>query len=191
MALSADTRPHFTTIADFISSMDKEIVRLFLEVLLVCDEQGLIGREMFAIDGCKLPSNASKQWNGTRKDFQRKAARMEKAIEKMVNNHHANDKSGTDTDIRAKEEKYTKTLRRQLGKIRDWLDNNDDRMGRSGKPIKSNITDNESAKMKTSKGVIQGYVGVSAVDSKNRLLWPRKPLVRARSMTFLNPWFKQ
>ncbi len=26
MALSADTRPHFTTIADFISGMDKEIV---------------------------------------------------------------------------------------------------------------------------------------------------------------------
>ncbi|BCL61972.1 hypothetical protein DGMP_26650 [Desulfomarina profundi] len=52
MALSADSRPHFTTIADFISSMDKDIVSLFLEVLLVCDEQKLIGKEMFAIDGC-------------------------------------------------------------------------------------------------------------------------------------------
>ena len=59
MALSADTRPHFTTIANFISTMDKEVVKLFLEVLLVCDEQGLIGKDMFAIDGCKLPSNAS------------------------------------------------------------------------------------------------------------------------------------
>ena len=33
MALSADTRPHFTTIANFISTMDKEVVKLFLEVL--------------------------------------------------------------------------------------------------------------------------------------------------------------
>ena len=32
MALSADTRPHFTTIADFTSSMDKEIIYLFLDV---------------------------------------------------------------------------------------------------------------------------------------------------------------
>ena len=125
--------------------MDKEIVHLFLEVLLVCDEEGVIGREMFAIDGCKLPSNASKEWSGTRKDFQRKAERMEKAIQKMVNNHHANDKAGTDKDIRDKEKKYTKTLRKQLNKIREWLDNNDDRIGKSGKPIKSNITDNESA----------------------------------------------
>ena len=29
MALSADTRPHFTTIADFIATMDKEIISLF------------------------------------------------------------------------------------------------------------------------------------------------------------------
>jgi transposase len=61
MALSADTRPHFTTIAEFIFSMGKEIVKLFLEMLMVCDAEGLIGREMFAIDGCKLPANAAKE----------------------------------------------------------------------------------------------------------------------------------
>lgn len=71
MALSADTNPHFTTIADFISSMDKEITQFFLQVLLVCDHQKLIGREMFAIDGCKLPSNASKEWSGTKADFEK------------------------------------------------------------------------------------------------------------------------
>ncbi len=69
MALSADTRPHFTTIADFISSNDQETVKLFLEVLFICDRMGLIGKEMFAIDGCKLPSNASKEWSGTKKDL--------------------------------------------------------------------------------------------------------------------------
>ena len=29
MALSADTRPHFTTIAAFVSELEQEIVRLF------------------------------------------------------------------------------------------------------------------------------------------------------------------
>ena len=42
MALSADSQPHFTTIANFISSMADEIAPLFLEVLLICDEMGLI-----------------------------------------------------------------------------------------------------------------------------------------------------
>jgi hypothetical protein len=35
---------------------------------------------------------------------------------------------------------------------------------------KSNITDNESATMKTSHGVIQGYNGVSAVDKKHQMI---------------------
>ena len=67
MALSADTRPHFTTIADFISSTDQEIIRLFLEVLLTCDAMGLIGKEMFAVDGCKMPSESSKECSGDRR----------------------------------------------------------------------------------------------------------------------------
>ena len=83
MALSADTRPHFTTIADFISSNDQETMKLFLEVLLICDEMGLIGKEMFAVDGCKLPSNASKEWSGTKKELKHKKEKMEKAIRQI------------------------------------------------------------------------------------------------------------
>ena len=67
--------PHFTTIADFIATLDTEIINLFLEVLLVCDELNLIGKELFAIDGVKLPSNASKEWSGTKEDFTRKRRR--------------------------------------------------------------------------------------------------------------------
>jgi len=59
MALSADTQPHFSTLAGFISSLSEEIPVVFRDVLLVCDEMGMIGKELFAIDGCKIPSNAS------------------------------------------------------------------------------------------------------------------------------------
>src|SRR5215204_477268 len=50
MALSADTAPHFTTIADFVSRQQDQIVSIFRDVLLVCDEQDLIGKQMFAVD---------------------------------------------------------------------------------------------------------------------------------------------
>ncbi|WP_339674039.1 hypothetical protein [Dasania marina] len=36
--------------------------------------------------------------------------------------------------------------------------------------MKSNITDNESCKVKTNKGVIQGYNGVAAVDKKHQII---------------------
>ncbi|BCL59957.1 IS1182 family transposase [Desulfomarina profundi] len=187
MALSADSRPHFTTIADFISSMDKEIVSLFLEVLLVCDEQKLIGREMFAIDGCKMPSNASVTWSGTRADFQKKVTKMETAIANMVNHHHMNDQEKSDENIKEKKEKYVKSLRKNIKKVRKWLDNNDDRRGKGKRPVKSNITDNESAKMKTSKGVIQGYNGVTAVDSKTQVIVAAEAYGQGSEQDLLEP----
>jgi hypothetical protein len=87
VALSADTRPHFTTIAKFVASLNREIVQLFLEVLMVCDSMGLIGKEMFAIDGCKMPSNASKEWSGTKEELKHKKQKMEKAIRQIIERH--------------------------------------------------------------------------------------------------------
>jgi len=99
MALSADTRPHFTTIADFISTLDQEIIRLFLEILLICDEMGLIGKEMFAVDGVKLPSNASKEWSGTKGELEKKRKKMEKVIRQMVKRHREVDVTEADKGV--------------------------------------------------------------------------------------------
>ena len=170
MALSANTKPHFTTIADFISSLDKEAIFLFRNILLYCDQMGLIGKEMFAIDGCKLPSNASKEWSGTKAELEKKAAKMEQAVERIIIRHQKTDVSGTELEMQKRDKKYVKTLKKNIQKVREWLDDNDDKPGKSGKPIKSNITDNNSAKMKTSKGVIQGYNGVATADSKHQIV---------------------
>ena len=43
-------------------------------------------------------------------------------------------------------------------------------MGRQGREIKSNVTDNESAIMVTSHGTIQGYNGQALVDSKDQVI---------------------
>lgn len=171
MALSGDTQPHFTTLAHFVSSLSAEITQVFRDVLLVCDEQGLIGKQMFAVDGCKLPSNASKEWSGTRADFQRKAEKMERAVEYLVAQHRAQDVKSGEEDQRVREEKQIETLKAASGKLRNWLQSHhEDRKGLSGKPVQSNLTDNDSAKMKTSHGVIQGYTAVTAVDDKHQVV---------------------
>ncbi len=69
IALSGDSAPHFTTLAAFVSGLSDCVARLFAQVLYLCDRQGLIGQQMFAIDGVKLPGNASKAKGGTRADF--------------------------------------------------------------------------------------------------------------------------
>lgn len=170
MALSCDTQPHFTTIADFIATLDQEIVNLFLEVLLVCDSLNLIGKEMFAIDGCKLPSNASKEWSGTKEDLTKKKEKMEKVIRQIIARHKEIDGREETKEIITREEQYVATLKQNVKKIRTWLKQHDDKPGKTGKPIKSNITDNESATMKTSHGVVQGYDGLAVVDDKHQII---------------------
>jgi hypothetical protein len=52
MALSCGQQPDHSTIAAFVSSMKGEILPLFRDVLLVCEEEGLLGGTFFALDGC-------------------------------------------------------------------------------------------------------------------------------------------
>jgi transposase len=187
MALSAGTRPHFTTIADFISSIDQETMKLFLQVLLTCDSMGLIGKEMFAVDGCKLPSNASKEWSGTKEELTHKKEKMEKAIEQILNRHREMDAKEKDKEVIEQEEKSIETMKKKVKKIKEWLEENDDKPGKRGKPVKSNITDNESAKMKTSHGVIQGYNGVAVVDEKHQIIVHSAAFGAAQEHDLLKP----
>jgi len=172
-ALSCDMVPHYTTIAEFVSGRYEEMLALFEQVLLICHEQGLLGNELFAIDGCKMPSNAAKEWSGTFKELEEKRAKLKRQIHHHINEHKRLDQ------IESHEEKYTErreqtieTLNKACDKIDQFLKSSSPKMGQGKYPkeVKSNITDNESAKMTTSKGTIQGYNGVAAVDRKHQVV---------------------
>lgn len=170
VAITGDAKPHFTTIADFISRSRDAIASVFAQVLVVLDSEGLIGREMFAIDGVKLPSNASKQRSGTRAEFTEKADKLERVAKQMLDQHRARDQSGQNVP----EEKVRQRIDRmteEAKKIRQWLSvNPKDREGANGGVRKSNMTDNESAKMATDKGVLQGFCGVAVVDAAHQVI---------------------
>ena len=171
IALSGDTQPHFTTIAAFVRTLGDDIAHLFSQILYICDKQGLIGREMFAIDGVKLPGNSSKTKSGTRADFKIKAAKLEAAAKTMLARHRAEDDNTLEPELRQKELQRIERLQTDAAEMKQWLkDNPEDKKGSKGKARKSNRTDNESAKMATSKGVIQGYTGVAAVDAKHQII---------------------
>jgi len=190
MALWADSQPHFTTIADVISTMDEQIVVLFRNVLIICDELKLIGGDMFAIDGCKLPSNASKSWSGTKWELKQRKKKLEKAARAMLKRHREDD-AQPDSEQVQREVQAAKSIREKAGKIQRWLDDNDDKPGKGGKPKKSNITDNDSAKLKTSKGVIQGYDGVACVDARHPVIVHGEAFGEAQEHDLLQPMVEQ
>lgn len=172
-ALSCDSVPHFTTIASFVSGHVEEIEDLFTQLVLICDEQGLIGHELFAIDGCKMSSNAAKEWSGTHKELKGKADKIFRQIQYHVEEHQRIDGNDTADEARVKRTEQTiKTLNQGYEKIDKFLKTHEPRIGegKQKKEVKSNITDNESAKMTTSKGTIQGYNGVATADKKHQII---------------------
>ncbi len=168
MSLSGDVQPHFTSIAAFVSKMSEQIAPLFTQVLMICDEEGLIGRNMFAIDGCKIKSNASKEWSGTFEELGRKQAKLERASKRILARHQSQDampEEEVSHDLKQKAK-----LDKSADKIAAFLQVNKEKLGSKGKPVKSNITDPDSAKMTTSKGTIQGYNGIAINDDKHQII---------------------
>lgn len=172
-ALSCDIVPHFTTIASFISGHTEEIEALFEQVLLICDQQGLLGKELFALDGCKMSSNAAKEWSGTFKELEQKRDKLQRQIQYYIKEHKKRDTRESREDERQQRtQQAIDTLNKAHEKIDHFLKTAQPRMGKGKikKEVKSNITDNESAKMTTSKGTIQGYNGVATVDKKHQII---------------------
>lgn len=189
-ALSCDSVPHFTTIAAFVSGRRKEIEQVFEQVLLICHEQGLLGNELFAIDGCKMPSNAAKEWSGTFKELEHKRAKLKRQIRYHMREHEKLDKSEAADGVRKQRaEQAIETLNKAHDKIEQFLKTKAPRMGKGKrvKEVKSNITDNESAKMTTSKGTIQGYNGVATVDKKHQIVIDAQAFGEGQEQPTLRP----
>ena len=190
IALAAGRQPHFTTIADFVSTNCEAIGVLFHKVLLICDKTGLIGKEHFAIDGCKLPTDASKQWSGTHAELRKKSDKLKKAAQSIIEKHMSNDAGKSDNGKPDREKQQTiDTLMKNAKKIDDFLASNEPRIGQGKRPkeVQSNITDNESAKMTTSKGTIQGVACVTASDEKHQVIIHAQVFGQGQEQSTLQP----
>ena len=194
-ALSCDSEPHYTTIADFISRKPSDIEVLFEQVLLICSEEGLLGNELFAIDGCKMRSDAAKTWSGTFKELAAKRDKLKRMIHYQMEQHQQLDKQEDDSG-QFKEQRITQTietLNKAHDKIDHFLNHNEPREGKGKRKIevKSNITDNESAKMTTSKGTIQGFNGVASVDKKHQIIIDAQAFGAGQEHHVLQPVLKK
>jgi transposase len=172
MAISCNQRPDHSTIASFVSSMKDQIKPLFRDILLVCEQEDLLSGTFFAIDGCKLSSNASKEWSGKIKDLKRKKEKIEVRVKTLVEDHIEIDKEehSVKEKMFARREKQIRRLEQQAEKIEKWLSENEKKIGENRKELQSNITDNDSAKMHTSHGTVQGYNSQAIVDSKHQVI---------------------
>ena len=171
MALACGQAPDHSTIAAFVSSMKEEIKPLFRDVLLACEGMKLLGGTEFSLDGCKLPSNASKRFSGTFATLKEKKEKIERRVGYMLEEQvEADKREGTDRSEETKRAKHIEKLKKQAAKIEEFLQSNEPKPGKQFKEVRSNVTDNESAIMTTSHGTIQGYNAQALIDAKHQVI---------------------
>ena len=86
------------------------------------------------------------------------------SIDKIIENYSP--QGLTTTEVK----KRQKQLNGRIEKISQFLGKMQKKEGRHVKEIQSNVTDNESAMIQSSKGYIQGYVGIAVADQKSQII---------------------
>jgi DDE family transposase len=168
MALSYNNAPDHSTIASFISSMQSEISSIFSNILVVCEELELLGGTHFSLDGVKLSANVSKEWSGTLDELKHKRDKLQEKLERVIAEHAQADKH-PQVEIK-RQKKRERRFQLQVERLNTFLKDREPKPGSDGKEIQSNAVDNESVKMPTSHGVVQGYNAQALVDSKHQVI---------------------
>jgi len=189
LALTGGIQPDHSTIAAFITAMNQQIMDIFIQVLLICEQMDLLGGTHLSLDGCKLPSNASKNWSATHKELKKKRGKLKEKLKTLINEHTSFDAQNLDPDVvrKAKLERQIKRIDRQAKRIGAFLEAEEPKEGKSKKEIQSNVTDNDSAKMPTSHGVIQGYNAQAMVDDKHQIIVHAEAMSNGQDADNLEP----
>ena len=168
IALSYGYAPDHSTIAAFISSMQSEIQTIFSNILLVCEEMGLLGGTHFSLDGVKLSANVSKEWSGTFDELKRKRDKLQEKLQQVIAEHAQADQL-PEVEVE-RQKKRQRRFQLQVERLNEFLQTQEPKLGSEGKEIQSNVIGNETVKMPTSHGVLQGYNAQALVDSKHQII---------------------
>ena len=108
--------------------------------------------------------------------MKRKKEKIEKKVEQLLeqqvdeDNKDDDEQEGGGSSGISDENKQIEKLQKQAERIEKFLKENAPKIGKQGREIRSNVTDNESAMMVSSHGTLQGYNGQALVDSKHQVI---------------------
>lgn len=179
MVLACGIQPDHSTLAGFVDKLRGRIEMIFSEVLLVCHEEGLLSGTHLSLDGLKLPGNASREWSGSFQELRWKADKLRRKVKEHLAEHRRQDRLDRKRGDRTAQERALEKTGRAASvrklfaraeRIERFVAEHEPKEGARGKEVQSNVTDNDSAKMTTSHGVVQGYNAQALVDEKEQVI---------------------
>jgi len=96
MWLMEKLTPDDKTISNFRKDNARALKKVFRQFSLWCNEQGLFGRELVAVDGSKFRANANRKSVHTQKNTKTKLAEAEKKISEYMSALEKNDRAEVD-----------------------------------------------------------------------------------------------
>jgi transposase len=185
--LAAENQPDFRTISDFRQRHSAALAALFIQVLRVCRQAGLVKLGRVAIDGTRMKANASKHKAMSYGRMGEKEAALQQEIADLLRRAAQvdRDEDAQHGPDRRGDELPAELARREsrLQKIREAKAALEAEArapaGRAGKDptqaqpapkAQRNFTDPESKIQKTADGFIQGYNAQAAVDATAQVI---------------------
>lgn len=185
--LAAGHHPDNDTIASFRKTHLTAIKGLFLQVLLLCKEAGLIKAGHISLDGTKIKANASKHKAMSFRRMGEREKHLQNEIDRLLENAEKADNEedrlygkGHRGDELPEELAFREKRLKKIREAKKALEERVQTEAHEGKRSQSvpkakdqiNFTDPESRIMKdpTTKGFIQGYNAQCAVDTRSQVI---------------------
>lgn len=171
MWLSAMQRPNFSTIAHFRQAHLKEIKELFVQVVMICKEMGMIGVGHWAVDGTKVKANASRYKSNSRGRLEVELKELREEIDKVLKEARQKDQEEDKEYVeRESGRRMPKELKKKEERVRR-IEAAVKRLEWTEDAKKANTTDPEAVFMKrTGGGYDVAYNAQITVDDANQII---------------------
>lgn len=190
MYLAARQTPDFRTISIFRKKHLKNIENIFIEVLVLCKNLGMIHLGEISLDGSKIKANASIKESKNMDRIDKRIKRLEEEVHKLLDesvklDHEEDEKYGDSSpDTLPKDLIKRENRIKKLKEAKKALKKNRDK--------NINITDHDAKIMKIkNKGTLPGYNCQIAVQSNNQLIVAADVVTDASDYRQLQPIVKQ
>lgn len=185
--LAAGNEPDFRTIGDFRLRHGKALAGLFLQVLELCREAGMVKLGRVAVDGTKIKANASKHKAMSYDRMKKAEQELEQQVAELLaeasrvdreeDKQHGKDRRGDELpaelarrESRLVKIKEAKKALEAAARARAEAEGKPPDDAKPPDKAQRNFTDPESKIQKTNDGFIQGYNAQVAVDDKHQVI---------------------
>lgn len=158
-------RPDHKTISEFRRKNPKPLQQAFRQFVFMLDEWGLLGKEVFAVDGSKFKASNNKKQNFSRKKLQDRTRRIDEKISTYMSELEAND-NAEDSESRANVQEVLASLEKRKAQYQEYM-----RVLEETGENEVSLVDPDARLMQNSlNGVDVSYNVQSAVDEKHSLV---------------------